>query len=84
MKNNREEISLFDEQQFETHDKKFELKTIVEDDNLIKSKDRVQHHGEVFTPKWMVKKMLAEPAIQENCMTYMLLFLNPVLEKGHS
>lgn len=82
MKNNREEISLFDEQQFETHDKKFELKTIVEDDNLIKSKDRVQHHGEVFTPKWMVKKMLAEPAIQEKLHDLHATFFEPSAGEG--
>ena len=28
---------------------------------LIKSKERVQKHGEVFTPDWMVKKMLSYP-----------------------
>lgn len=27
--------------------------------SLIKSKERVQKHGEVFTPKWVVKDMLA-------------------------
>lgn len=26
-------------------------------ENLIKSKQRVQKHGEVFTPAWMVQKM---------------------------
>lgn len=32
-------------------------------DVLMKSKTRVQQHGEVFTPLFMVQKMLAEPAI---------------------
>ena len=82
MKINKEEISLFDEQQFETNDKKFELKNIVEDDNLIKSKDRVQHHGEVFTPKWMVKKMLAEPSIQEKLHDLHATFFEPSAGEG--
>ena len=29
-----------------------------EDDNLVKSKQRVADHGEVFTPSWMVNDML--------------------------
>ena len=82
MKINKEEIRLFDEQQFETNDKKFELKNIVEDDNLIKSKDRVQHHGEVFTPKWMVKKMLAEPSIQEKLHDLHATFFEPSAGEG--
>lgn len=61
----KEEIILFDDQKFETDYKKFELKAIGNDGHLIKSKERVQHHGEIFTPKWMVKKMLSEPDIQE-------------------
>jgi hypothetical protein len=28
------------------------------DDNLIRSKDRVISHGEVFTPQWIVKDMV--------------------------
>lgn len=82
MKINKEEISLFDEQQFETYDKKFELKNVVEDDNLIKSKNRVQHHGEVFTPKWMVKKMLAEPSIQEKLHNLHATFFEPSAGEG--
>jgi len=34
-------------------------------ERLIKSKERVQKHGEVFTPNWMVKLMLSNPPIQE-------------------
>lgn len=78
----KEEISLFDEQQFETTGKKFKLKTVTEDGNLIKSKDRVQHHGEVFTPKWMVKKMLAEPAIQEKLHDLHATFFEPSAGEG--
>lgn len=78
----KEEISLFDEQQFKVEDKKFELKTSSEDDNLIKSKARVQHHGEVFTPKWMVKKMLAEPHIQEKLHDLHATFFEPSAGEG--
>ena len=46
----KKEISLFNDQEFEIDHKEFELKTIDDDGHLIKSKDRVQHHGEVFTP----------------------------------
>lgn len=78
----KEEISLFDERQFEMTSKKFELKTVAEGDNLIKSKDRVQHHGEVFTPKWMVQKMLAEPAIHEKLHNLHATFFEPSAGEG--
>lgn len=45
---NKEEISLLDEHQFETKENRYELKTIGEDSNLIKSKDRVQHYDKFF------------------------------------
>lgn len=51
---------------------------------LIKSKERVQKHGEVFTPDWMVKKMLSYPEIQENLQDMHATFLEmqiPVLIK---
>lgn len=61
-----QEISLFDAKKYDLNrEENFELVT-TEDGKLIKTKERVQHHGEVFTPKWMVLKMLAEPAIQKN------------------
>lgn len=78
----KEEISLFDEHQFETTGKKFNLKATTENGNLIKSKDRVQHHGEVFTPKWMVKKMLAEPAIQAKLHDLHATFFEPSAGEG--
>ena len=31
---------------------------VSESENLVKSKQRVADHGEVFTPSWMVKDML--------------------------
>lgn len=42
---------------------------------LIKSKERVQKHGEVFTPDWMVKKMLSYPEIQEKLQDMHATFL---------
>lgn len=78
----KEEISLFDDQKFETDHKKIELKAIGDDGHLIKSKERVQHHGEVFTPKWMVKKMLSEPAIQEKLHDLHATFLEPSAGEG--
>lgn len=49
---------------------------------LIKSKSRVQKHGEVFTPDWMVKKMLSEPAIQENIKDIRATFFEPSVGEG--
>lgn len=37
----------------------------MDDEKLIKSKERVQQHGEVFTPQWMVKKMLDVEGIKQ-------------------
>lgn len=78
----KEEISLFDDQKFETDHKKFELKAMDDDGHLIKSKDRVQHHGEVFTPKWMVKRILSEPAIQEKLHDIHATFFEPSAGEG--
>lgn len=78
----KEEISLFDEHQFENKNKRFDFKDVEEDGNLIKSKARVQHHGEVFTPKWMVKKMLSEPAIQEKLHDLHATFFEPSAGEG--
>lgn len=78
----KKEISLFDEQQFKSTDKKFKLKAITDGGNLIKSKDRVQHHGEVFTPKWMVKKMLSDPSIQEKLHDVNATFFEPSAGEG--
>lgn len=76
------EINLFDEQQFKSTDKKFKLRATKDDGDLIKSKDRVQHHGEVFTPKWMVKKMLSEPSIQEKLHDLHSTFFEPSAGEG--
>lgn len=77
------EISLFDDEEFDINDKaKFRLKKTSEDGDLIKSKKRVQHHGEVFTPKWMVEKMLAEPSIQEKIHDLHATFFEPSAGEG--
>lgn len=49
---------------------------------LIKSKRRVQKHGEVFTPTWMVNKMLDTPGIKEACETLEATFLEPGAGEG--
>lgn len=46
-----------------------------QDAPLIKSKERVQKHGEVFTPDWMVKQMLSYPEIQEKLQDLHATFL---------
>lgn len=65
-------VELFDGHPFQDN-KRFTLKQH-SDGDLIKSKNRVQKHGEVFTPKWIVKKMLATPEIKIRFMIYMQLF----------
>lgn len=49
---------------------------------LIKCKTRVQKHGEVFTPKWMVEKMLDIPEIKEACEKIEPTFLEPSAGEG--
>ena len=44
---------------------------------LIKSKHRVQKHGEVFTPQWVVDKMTAIPGIKEKTEDVFATFLEP-------
>ena len=73
-------IELFDGHPFQEN-KKFTLKQH-SDGKLIKSKKRVQKHGEVFTPKWMVKKMLATPEIQEKIHDLHATFLEPSAGEG--
>lgn len=51
--------------------------------NLIKSKDRVQKHGEVFTPTWMVQKMLDIPGVKEACEDVSATFLEPSTGDGN-
>lgn len=49
---------------------------------LIKSKSRVQKYGEVFTPDWIVKKMLSEPSIQNKLHDIHATFLEPSVGEG--
>lgn len=49
---------------------------------LIKCKTRVQNHGEVFTPKFMVEKMLNRPGIKEACGNLESTFLEPSVGEG--
>lgn len=54
----------------------------VHEKRLIKSKSRVQKHGEVFTPDWMVKKMLSEPSIQNKLHDIHATFFEPSVGEG--
>ena len=51
-------------------------------ERLIKSKARVQKHGEVFTPKWMVKVMLDQPDVKKACSELETTFLEPAAGEG--
>lgn len=48
----------------------------------IKSKLRVQKHGEVFTPKKIVNKMLDTPGVSEACKSILATFLEPSAGEG--
>ena len=52
-------------------------------EKLIKSKERVQKHGEVFTPSWMVQKMLDIEGIKESCENIYATFLEPSAGDGN-
>ena len=49
---------------------------------LMKSKLRVQKHGEVFTPQWVVDKMIAIPGIKEKTEDVFATFLEPSAGEG--
>ena len=53
------------------------------EEKLIKSKHRVQKHGEVFTPAWMVQKMLDTPGVKESCENVSATFLEPAAGDGN-
>ena len=55
----------------------------VMEENIIKSKERVQKHGEVFTPSWMVQKMLDTPGIREKTADIYATFLEPSAGDGN-
>lgn len=48
----------------------------------MKSKYRVQKHGEVFTPQWVVDKMIAIPGIKEKTEDIFATFLEPSAGEG--
>lgn len=50
---------------------------------LTKSKRRIKHHGEVFTPDWMVQKMLDIPEIDSKCKDIYATFLEPSAGDGN-
>jgi len=49
---------------------------------LMKSKSRVQKHGEIFTPQWVVDKMLSIPGIKEKAENIFATFLEPSAGEG--
>lgn len=49
---------------------------------LMKSKHRVQKHGEVFTPQWVIDKMMAIPGIKEKTEDVFATFLEPSAGEG--
>lgn len=51
-------------------------------EKIIKSKKRIQNHGEVFTPKRIVNKMLDMPRIHEACQNLYTTFLEPAAGEG--
>ena len=59
------------------------LEVLMTSEKLIKSKERVQKHGEVFTPSWMVQKMLDIEGIKESCENIYATFLEPSAGDGN-
>jgi hypothetical protein len=51
-------------------------------EEIIKSKLRVQKHGEVFTPKRIVNKMLDIPGLKDACENLTATFLEPAAGEG--
>ncbi|MGK4151940.1 methylase [Kurthia gibsonii] len=51
-------------------------------EKIIKSKKRIQNHGEVFTPKRIVNNMLDLPNIREACENLTSTFLEPAAGEG--
>lgn len=49
---------------------------------LMKSKIRVQRHGEVFTPQWVIDRMMAIPGIKEKAEDIFATFLEPSVGEG--
>lgn len=53
-----------------------------QNEKIIKSKTRVQKHGEVFTPKKVINMMLNQPGINEACKNLTSTFLEPSAGEG--
>lgn len=51
-------------------------------EKIIKNKNRVQNHGEVFTPKRIVRKVLDLPGVREACQNITSTFLEPAAGEG--
>src|SRR5690625_8051956 len=51
-------------------------------EEISKCKRRVQKHGEVFTPKRIVNKMLNIPGVKEACESLTKTFLEPSAGEG--
>lgn len=51
-------------------------------EKIIKSKARVQKHGEVFTPRKIVNQMLDVPEIKDACENLTATFLEPAAGEG--
>lgn len=51
-------------------------------EKIIKNKKRVQNHGEVFTPKRIVNKILDLPNLREACLNLTSTFLEPAVGEG--
>lgn len=49
---------------------------------LMKSKQRVQKHGEVFTPQWVIERMISIPGIREKTEDIFATFLEPSAGEG--
>ena len=60
------------------------IATVIKCNNtaLMKSKHRVQKHGEVFTPQWVIDKMMAIPGIYEKAKDVFATFLEPSAGEG--
>jgi hypothetical protein len=52
------------------------------DNVMMKSKHRVRKYGEVFTPQWVIDKMIAIPGIKEKAKDIFATFLEPSAGEG--
>jgi hypothetical protein len=55
---------------------------LAENEVLIKSKRRVQQHGEVFTPKEIVEAMVTLPGLHDSIIQYSTTVLEPSVGEG--